>query len=506
MSFPVVSATVFAPLAGAVLISCIPAARKEAIRWVAAIASGISLVLAIYLVLSYDLAAGGVQFAEKIDWLPAFGVKYFVGADGISVAMLLLNAIVGFTGVFASWSEIQDRVKEFFITFLALMFACAGVFASFDLFLLFVFFELAVLPKYVLIAVWGSTKKEYAAMKLALYLTLGGAITLLGIFCLYFVAGINSLDLLELARHQFARADQLWLFAILALGFAVQVPIVPLHSWLPDAHTGAPTAGSMILAGVVMKLGAYGIVRVALWLFPEGAVFWAPLIALFAVICVVYAAFVAMGQTDLKYMIANSSISHMGYSVLGIAALTIAGLTGAVFQFFAHGIMAALLFALAGMTYHRTHTRIMAEMGGLAKVMPGLAIAFVIGSLASVGLPGTASFWAEFTTFVGSFPRFPILAIIAISGIVFTAYYMLRAAQRVYFERLRRKEFLKLDNAHWYDWVVISVIVFFIIAMGVYPSLIMDLIKSGLGPILAKLPGTVPTAVGLGWLAGLGGV
>ena len=311
MSFPIVSATVFAPLAGALVVGCIPAARKEAIRWVSAVATGISLILSIYLVFAYDLSAGGVQFAEKAAWLPTFGIKYFVGADGISVVLLLLTAIVGFTGVFASWG-IENRVKEYYITFLALTFACAGVFAAFDVFLLFVFFELAVLPKYVLIAVWGSTKKEYAAMKLALYLTLGGAITLLGILCLYFVAGINTTDLLELAKHHFTHQQQLWLFFLLTLGFAVQVPIVPLHSWLPDAHTGAPTAGSMILAGVVMKLGAYGIIRIALWLFPEGAVYWAPLIAIFAVICVIYAAFVAMGQKDLKYMIANSSISHMG--------------------------------------------------------------------------------------------------------------------------------------------------------------------------------------------------
>ncbi|RJX19981.1 MAG: NADH-quinone oxidoreductase subunit M [Ammonifex sp.] len=503
MSFPVVSATVFAPLAGALIISCIPASRKEVIRWVAAVATGISFILSIYLVLAYDLSAGGVQFIEKVDWLPTFGIKYFMGADGISVVLLLLTAIVGFTGVFASWG-IQNRVKEYFITFLALTFACAGVFAAFDLFLLFVFFELAVLPKYVLIAVWGSTKKEYAAMKLALYLTLGGAIILLGILCLYFVAGLNTMDILVLAQHSFTHQQQVWLFALLTLGFAVQVPIVPLHSWLPDAHTGAPTAGSMILAGVVMKLGAYGIIRVALWFFPEGAVVWAPLIAIFAVICVVYAAFVAMGQKDLKYMIANSSISHMGYSVLGIAALSVASLTGAVFQFFAHGIMAALNFALAGMTYDRTHTRIMAAMGGLAKVMPVLAIAFAIGALASVGLPGTASFWAEFSVFVGSFPVFPLWAILSISGIVFTAYYMLRAVQRVYFEPLK-KEYAELKDAVWYDWVVISVIIFFIVAMGVYPSLLMDLIGSGLEPILAGLPEAKP-AIDLGWLSALGGV
>jgi len=480
---------------------CIPAARKEVIRWVSAVATGISLALSIYLVFAYDLAAGGVQFAEKIDWLPAFGVKYYVGIDGISATLLLLTAIVGFTGVFASWG-IQNRVKEYYITFLALTFACAGVFAAFDLFLFFVFFELAVLPKYVLVAVWGSTKKEYAAMKLALYLTLGGAIILLGIFCVYFAAGINTMDLLELARHQFTHNQQVWLFALLTLGFAVQVPIVPLHSWLPDAHTGAPTAGSMILAGVVMKLGAYGIIRVAIWLFPEGAVIWAPVVAILAVICVIYAAFVAMGQKDLKYMIANSSISHMGYSVLGVGALTAAALSGALFQFFAHGIMAALNFAIAGMTYDRTHTRIIAAMGGLAKVMPVIAIAFAIGCLASVGLPGTASFWAEFSVFVGSFPIFPTLTILAISGIVFTAYYMLRAIQRVFFEPLRHKEFATLSDAQWYDWVVVSVIIFFIIGMGVYPSLLMDLISNGLSPILAGLP--EPSAGG--WLAFLGGV
>jgi NADH-quinone oxidoreductase subunit M len=253
-----------------------------------------------------------------------------------------------------------------------------------------------------------------------------------------------------------------------------------------------------------MKLGAYGIIRISLWFFPEGAVVWAPLIAIFAVVCVVYAAFVAMGQKDLKFMIANSSISHMGYSVLGIAALSVASLTGAVFQFFAHGIMAALNFALAGMTYDRTHTRIIAAMGGLAKIMPVLAIAFTIGALASVGLPGTASFWAEFSVFVGAFPVFPLWAVLSISGIVFTAYYMLRAVQRVYFEQLK-KEYAECKDATWYDWVVISVIIFFIVAMGVYPSMLMNLIGSGLEPILAGLPEAKP-ALDLGWLSALGGV
>ncbi|MEW6182802.1 MAG: NuoM family protein [Bacillota bacterium] len=505
MSFPVVSATCFAPLVGAIIVTCIPAARKETIRWVAAVSTAVSLGLSIYMVFAFNLAAGGVQFIEKVSWLPTFGINYSVGADGISVMLLLLTAIVGFTGVFASWG-IQNRVKEFFITFLSLTFACAGVFAARDLFLLFVFFELAVLPKFVLISVWGSTKKEYAAMKLALYLSLGGVITMLGILILYFTAGINSLDLTELGKHSYTHAQQVWLFALFTLGFAIQVPIVPLHSWLPDAHTGAPTAGSMILAGVVMKLGAYGIIRVALSLFPEGAVQWSYLLGVLAVICVVYAAFTAMGQKDLKYMIANSSISHMGYSTLGIAALTLGGLAGALLQFFAHGIMAALNFAIAGMTYDRTHTRIMSAMGGLAQVMPVLAVAFVIGSLASVGLPGTASFWAEFSVFVGSFQIYPVLSLIAISGIVFTAYYMLRAVQRVYFEPLKVKEFAKLPDARWYEWVVISVIIFFIVAVGVYPSLMMNLVISGLNPIMDNLKDIAPAASKFTWLATWGGV
>ncbi|MBE3575037.1 MAG: NADH-quinone oxidoreductase subunit M [Firmicutes bacterium] len=506
MSFPVLSTIVFAPLAGALVIACLPAARKEAIRWVAAVAAGVSFALSLWLVFAYNQAAGGVQFVENVPWFPSFGVSYHLGADGISVVMLLLTGIVGFTGVFVSWG-IEERVKEFFITLLALMFAVSGVFASFDLLLLFIFFEFAVLPKFVLISVWGSTKKEYAAMKLALYLVLGSAFTLLGILSLYFVAGIHSMDLIQLANHPFTHGQQLWLFALVFLGFAVQVPVWPLHSWLPDAHVAAPSAGSMMLAGVVMKLGAYGILRVALTLFPQGAVYWAPVVAVLAVINVLYAAFVAMGQKDLKYLIANSSISHMGYAVLGIAALTLSGLSGAVLQMFAHGIMAALLFALVGMTYDRTHTRQIAEMGGLARVLPVIATAFVIAGLASVGLPGTASFWSEFLVFVGSFGIFRVLAILAIFCIVITAYYILKAVQRVYFGPIRVEKFQKLHDARWSDWVALSIIIVFIVGVGAYPSLLTDLIQTGLAPIMARLPesATAATAFGAGWLAWLGG-
>ncbi len=491
MSFPILSTIVFAPLVGAAIIAILPAGRRTAIRWVAAAATFVALALSVYLVFAYDKAAGGLQFVEQFRWIPFLGVDYHLAADGISVVMLLLIGIIQFTGVFVSW-RIEERTKEFFITLLGLAFAVSGVFASFDLFLLFVFFEFAVLPKFVLIAIWGSTKKEYAAMKLALYLVLGSAISLVAILLLYFLTGLQTFDLVKLSEFAFSVAEQKWLFALFFVGFAVQVPVWPLHSWLPDAHVAAPSAGSMMLAGVVMKLGAYAIIRVALTLFPAGATYWAPYIAVFALINVLYAAFVAMSQKDIKYLIANSSISHMGYAVLGIASLTVIGLSGAVLQLFAHGIMAALLFALVGMVYDRTHTREIAAMGGLAAQLPLLATAFVIAGLTSLGLPSTSSFIAEFLVFTGTFPAYRIIAILAIFGIVITALYILRAVQRVFFGPAKEK-FAGLRDARWSDMVALTVIIFFIVAVGVRPNLLTDLVNIGVQPLVAKIEAAAAT-------------
>lgn len=502
MSFPILSTIVFAPLVGAAIIALLPASRRGAIRWVAAAATFVALALSVYLVFAYDRTAGGLQFEEQFTWIPFLGVQYHLAVDGISVVMLLLIGIIEFTGVFVSWG-IEERTKEFFITLLGLAFAVSGVFVSFDVFLLFVFFEFAVLPKFVLIAVWGSTKKEYAAMKLALYLVLGSAVTLVGILLLYFLTGLQTFDLVKLGEFAFSAAEQKWLFAIFFVGFAVQVPVWPLHSWLPDAHVAAPTAGSMMLAGVVMKLGAYAIIRVAVSLFPAGAAYWAPIIAVLALINVLYAAFVAMSQRDLKYLIANSSISHMGYAVLGIASLTAVGLGGAVLQLFAHGVMAALLFALVGMVYERTHTREIAAMGGLAAQLPLLATAFVIAGLTSLGLPSTSSFIAEFLVFAGSFPVYQVIAVLAIFGIVITALYILRAVQRVFFGPANEK-YAGLKDARWTDMVALSVLIFFIVAVGVRPNLLTDLINLGVQPMADKIQAstTAPVVALLFWWGG----
>jgi NADH-quinone oxidoreductase subunit M len=381
----------------------------------------------------------------RAPWVPSFGIEYRLAADGISLTLLLLTGIIAITGILFSW-DVEDRAKEFFVLYLLLIGAVYGVFLSYDLFLLFVFYELVIIPKYFLITIWGSTRREYGAMKLALYSFIGSAMVLIGLIAAYVVAGARTTSLGELARFPFSQHFQMLAFPLVFAGFAILAGLWPLHTWAPTGHVAAPTAASMLLAGVVMKLGAYGCLRVAMTLFPLGLGpwgfrvldlgSWRDVFALLAVIGIVYGALVALVQKDFKFVIGYSSVSHMGFILLGLMTLNQIGISGAVLQMFSHGILAGLLFAVVGrMVYARTHTRDLAALGpmNLNKVIPFAAVTFVIAGMASMGLPGFSGFVAELMVLIGVWRAYPLLAICVGFGLIVGVAYIWRAVQKAFF-------------------------------------------------------------------------
>jgi NADH-quinone oxidoreductase subunit M len=488
------SITLLSPLAAALLIMLIPRERFFAIRAAAALGAFPTLLTSAYIYLNYDRALGGFQFQESLPWLQEIGISYRLGVDGISIPLVMLTAIVIFTGVFASWT-ITSRPKEFYCLLLLLVTGVFGVFVSNNLFFFFLFYELAVLPMYLLIGIWGTGAKEYSAMKLTLYLLVGSAFMLVGILALYFYSTLDTFDLQQLTAATYRPSFQKICFFFFYIGFGILAGIWPLHTWSPDGHASAPTAVSMLHAGVLMKLGAYGVLRVGIGILPEGLQFWAPLVGIIAVINIVYGAYVAMGQRDLKYVIAYSSVSHMGVVMLGCAAFTSIALNGAVMQMFSHGIMTALFFALVGLVYEKAHTRDIRAMGGFARRMPGIALCFTIGGLASFGLPGTSGFVAELMVFLGTFrahsemllgriPLFMLLAVAAAAAIVITATYVLRLLQQVFHGPLEEKHYGDLPDARTTEWVAIIVNAALLIIFGLMPSLLTDLIGVSVGQFI----------------------
>ena len=426
-----------------------------------------------------------LHFAYKFPWFNFVNIEYNIGVDAISVLMMLLTGIVIFCGVLASWN-VEEQAKEFFALLNVLVGGVYGVFVSFDLFTFFLFYEVAVLPMYLLIGLWGTGKKEYSAMKLTLMLVAGSAFILAGILALYFQSGQSTFDLTRLAQIPFPVSFQNWVFPLIFLGFGVLGALFPFHTWSPDGHASAPTAVSMLHAGVLMKLGGYGCLRVAMYLLPEGAQLWMPIFLILITINVVYGAFGAIRQTDLKYITAYSSVSHCGLVLFGLAAMTYAGLKGAVLQMISHGLMTALFFCLIGMIYGRTHTRQIDEMGGLMKVMPFLCVSFVICGLAGLGLPGLSGFIAEITVFFGAFanenPINRACTVLAILSIVVTAVYVLRTANRVVNGPIRQT-FAELKDATFVEKLPVSILLFSLFAMGIMPGWIIEMVNGAVDPI-----------------------
>ncbi|MBM2811109.1 MAG: proton-translocating NADH-quinone oxidoreductase, chain [Chloroflexi bacterium] len=484
----VLNLAIWLPLAAAVPIAVLPGNGRRP-RWIALAASGAVLLLSLVLAVNFQRAGvAGLQFGTHIPWIDLMGVSYSVGLDGLSLPMFLLNSLLVFLAVLISWNE-SRRTREYFALVLVLETAVAGVFAAQDFLLFFLFWELELAPMFLLIGIWGGARREYAAMKFILYTVAGSAFMLLGILMLYFAAPApRSFSMLYLAAQQYAPAVQSLAWLLLFLGFAVKVPIFPFHTWLPDAHTEAPTAISVLLAGVLLKMGAYGLLRVNVGMLPEATQQAASTLAALAVINIVYGAFVAMMQTDLKRVIANSSISHMGYAVLGAAALTPAGIEGAVFQMFTHGTITGLLFMMVGLVYDRTHTRDIRVLGGLARRMPFIAVVFIIAGLASLGLPGLSGFVSEFLIFVGAFPVWQPATILAIATIVLTAGYILWLIERVFFGP-ERPDWQGLRDASRLEAVTVSLLVLVIVLVGVLPSVLADIVIPGVAPLAARYSG-----------------
>ena len=489
----------------------LPKERGENARMIGLGTMVFTLILSLYVYISYyqNLPVAGTPWAETLayveeyTWVPSIGVNYIVGVDGMSATLVLLTAVVGLGGVLISWS-ISDRPREFYAFFMLLVAGVQGVFVAVDGFLLFFFYELAVLPMYVMIVIWGwPERREYAAMKLTLYLLIGSFVSLIAFLILYFQLPQPTFDLRVWSEANFAVDTQLVLFMPLFLGFAVLAGIWPLHNWSPDGHVAAPTAVSMIHAGVLMKLGAYASMRVGIQILPEGAVYWFPFIIFLTLINVVYGAFVAMRQTDMKYLIGYSSVSHMGLVSMGFAAMTLYGFLGAGIQMVSHGIMTALFFSVVGMIYDRAHTRNMEELSGMRRALPWLVIPFVIGGLVSMGMPGLSGFVAEFPIFMGVWNGTSIdlsavfslnpsnyynwIALIAVLGIIITAAYILRAVHNVFFG--------EYDEHKWHDMRPILAIDKFALIMfcalmiiiGLAPNVIAPIVESGMLPVVQRV-------------------
>ncbi|MCX7779770.1 MAG: NADH-quinone oxidoreductase subunit M [Negativicutes bacterium] len=502
MNFSPIAIALLAPIVGAMLLIFIPKDERRLIRWIAAFSMGIALLLSLAAYFMYDFVKGGFQYTISIPWVKELGITLALGADGLSLPMLLLTNLIGFSAIFASWN-IDKRTKEFFILLLLLIAGVMGTFVSLDLFVFFLFYEVVVIPIYIMVIIWGSSKrvtKEYAGMKLTIYLLIGSAFLLVGLVALYlnaYPAGQRTFLMSALAQASFSESFQIYCFALLAFGFGSLLSMFPFHSWSPDGYAGAPTAVSMIHAGVLKKIGGYGLLRIGVLTLPLGAKFWAPVIALLAVGNVAYAGFIALAQKDLKYVVGYSSVSHMGYVLIGLAAMNVIGVNGAVANMFAHGVMSALFFAMIGWVYERTHTRWIPDLGGLGHQMPRVATGMLLAGMAGLGLPGLVSFVPEFTIFIGSFAAYPVLAVLAIAGVVITALYTLRVLANVLFGP-RRAEFDDLQDIKGPEMVPLVVLGAVLILAGMFPWYLMDMVNAGVQPIVDTVLAKVSQMTALG--------
>jgi len=487
----VLSFIVFAPLFGVIVIALLPRDREGLAKVVAAVTALVVLAAALTVFAAYDRDPGGFQFIDRHSWVSSdisgFDVQYLLGVDGLSLAMVILTAFLSVIAVLISW-RVDERPKEYFAWLLVLEMSLLGVFTALDLILFFVFWEIELVPMYFLISVWGTGRKVYSAWKYVLYTLFGSAFMLIGILALGFSA--ETFDIIVLSELPALRESIIpasAIFAFLIIAFGIKLPVIPLHTWLPDAHTDAPTAVSVMLAGVLLKMGGYGILRLCFSILPDVARDASIYLAGFAALNIVYGALVTLMQTDLKRLIAYSSVSHMGYVLLGASALGTVGLTGAAMQMFTHGLITGLLFATVGLVYDRTHTREIGEMSGLAERMPFLTSIMVVAGLASLGLPGLAGFVSEVTVFLGTFDHHELATILGIIGIVLSAAYVLWAIQRVFWGQLSPQWQAVGDAVAWWERGPLLAVVVVILLVGVYPAIMLDLIETGVTPISERL-------------------
>jgi NADH-quinone oxidoreductase subunit M len=521
------SIILFAPYVGAVILIFVNGERLTVVRSIAAASSGVAFAASLYLLYAFRFAPGSAQFQflEQYEWSTALGISFFLGVDGISVPLVLASSVLLFAGVFISW-HIEDRAREFYIFLLILASATIGVYVSLDLFFLYFFYEMSVLPMYLLLGVWGShtkgylemkdtakrdsvgfifnfasNSKEYAAMKLTLFLSAGAVVALLGILLTYVGTGLHTFNLIELQGHeqQFSPWMRSAIWILLFFGFASIAPLWPMHSWSPVGHAAAPAAVSMLHAGVLMKLGHFSILRVGYWLFPQTTKEWAFLIAILCVFSIIYGGLVAFFQRDTKYVIGYSSSSHMGYIFLGMAAMNMISLGGAVLYMFAHALATGMLFAMAGFVYDQTHTRDIPSLGGLGRKMPFIMGAFVVALMASVGLPGTVNFIGELMILAGSWERYPVQTVIAVVGIAITLAYLMRMFMGLFLGEMDPK-WAHVRDAKWSDRLPLLIMIVGSLFFGLFPTQFIHVISAGVQPLLEQIhqAGAVASAGGGG--------
>ena len=485
--FPLLTLLTFLPLVGAGILLFIrgdEAVVAANARWTALWTSLIVFALSLILWFSFDKSTAEFQFVELHQWMPEFGLSYHLGVDGISVLFVLLATLLTPICILASWESVQSRVREYMIAFLVLETMMIGMFSSMDMLMFYIFFEGVLIPMFLIIGVWGGQRRVHAAYKLFLYTLLGSLLMLLAVLTLWYMAGSTSIP--ELFKLQIAPSLQVWLFLAFFVSFAVKVPMWPVHTWLPDAHVEAPTAGSVILAGVLLKMGAYGFLRFSLPLLPQATEWFAPFIFTLSIVAVIYTSLVAMAQEDMKKLIAYSSVAHMGIVTLGIFSMNHQGLSGAIFQMLSHGVVAGALFLCVGVVYDRVHSREIARYGGVAKVMPVYGALFMLFTMASVALPGTAGFPGEFLVLVGIWQVNPWIAFFGATGMILGPCYMLWLYRRVLFSKLAKPEIKALLDLSPREYVTFAPLIVLTLWMGIYPSSFLSFFEASVAALLAR--------------------
>ncbi len=481
LDYPLLSLLVFIPVLGSLLLLFIR--KADTVRWIALALSIVELGLCLPLLLNFNSATPHMQFGESMSWIAAWDINYRVGVDGISVLFVALTTLLTTISILVSWTAIQDRVREFMIAILFLEAGMIGVFVSLDLFLFYIFWEAMLIPMYLLIGIWGGPNRLYAAIKFFLYTLVGSVLMLIGIIAVYFAAGC-TFDVLAIMDHQFSLGFQMWVFAAFFVAFAVKVPMFPFHTWLPDAHVEAPTAGSILLAGILIKMGAYGFLRFSLPFFPDAAFAWTPVIMVLSVIAILYGAYMAFAQTDFKKLIAYSSVSHMGFVTLGIFAMNLQGMEGGIIQMLNHGISTGALFLAVGVIYERTHTRLIADYGGIAAKVPIYATFLLIITLSSIGLPGTNGFIGEFAILLGAFLHYKPYAVLASLGIILGAGYMLWLYQRIALGKITNPHNEHLADMNPREVVAALPLVALVFIIGIYPNAVFGVMHASVENLL----------------------
>ena len=487
--FPILSLVTFLPLAGALFILTIrdqdPKIIARNARYVALWASGITFLLSLYLWFNFDVSTSAFQFVEKAEWMPLIGLTYHLGVDGISVLFVMLTTLLTPICILASWEAITERIKEYMISFLILETLMIGMFCALDLIVFYIFFEGVLIPMFLIIGIWGGPRRVYSAFKLFLYTLTGSVLMLLAMFTMYFDAG--STDIIRLLSHNFSADLQTWLWLAFFASFAVKIPMWPVHTWLPDAHVEAPTAGSVILAGVLLKFGGYGMLRFSLPMFPLASVEFTPLIYTLSIIAIIYTSLVALVQSDIKKLIAYSSVAHMGFVTIGAFTLTTQGVEGAIYVMLSHGLVSSALFLIVGVVYDRIHSRDIADYGGLVHRMPAYALIFMLFMLASIGLPGTGGFVGEFLVLLGAFQVSTWVATLATFGVILGAAYMLYLYRRLIFGELTKDTLKKVLDISPREWSVFAPLVILTIWMGIYPSTFLNFMHVSVDNLLQQV-------------------